>query len=162
MPAFADEAPAVQQPAVDYLKYFSISAGLGISYSMLGLNFNYRPIEQLEFFIGKGTWGKSYGFSFYPSETYKMLHLTLSHNPNTIVDECWDSACDILQDGYSGYNAAIGIAPQHGKSGVELNVIYILTQENYADDVKEVQDNGYDIEQDKTKIKLSFGYRWNL
>lgn len=168
LPAMADETASLQIAPVDYLEDFSISLGAGITYSRMGGNINYRPIRQIELFYGQGNYfsrnGESYGFRAYPSESYQSLYLGLSHNPNTDGRSsiAWGNNDSDLRASYSGYNASIGLAPQHGKSGFECDLNFILTREHYAEDLKIARQNGYTEGRDKDKVRISLGYRWNL
>jgi len=145
-----------------YLDRLSVSTGLGIPYSILGVNLNYRLFETVEMFAGVGTWGSSYGMRVFPVASLPKFHLSVFHAANVIAISCENESCDILEDGYAGYNAAIGVSPERGESGWEFDLVFILSSGNYQDDLDEARDKGFEIEEDGGKTKLSVGYRWSF
>lgn len=140
----------------------SLSFGYGIPYGILGLNLNYRITDNVEIHTGIGTWGPTFGGKFYPDKENQNINLGLLYGPNTITGSCINSSCDILDEGYSGLNAIFGYSPSKGEDGWEFGLVLILTREGYDEDIQKARDSGYDIEEEGSKIMISFGYRWSL
>jgi len=144
------------------LNRISLSTGLGVTYSILGVNLNYRILDEVELFAGKGTWEHSYGIRVFPIYQQPKLSLSLSYGVNTIVSSCQNESCDILQDGYAGYNAALGFKPEAGKNGWEFDVVLILSRGSYEDDLDEARAAGFDYQEEGGKLTFSGGYRWSF
>lgn len=143
-------------------KDFSIALGLGIPYGVLGPTVNYRAIDEVEVFVGKGTWGTSWGARVYPISQLPRARLSAFYGVNTIVGSCSNDSCDIMEDGYSGWNLGAGIGPEVGISGWEFDLIYILDQGGYEDDLDEAREAGYELKEEKATFQVAFGYRWNF
>lgn len=147
---------------ITQLNRISLSTGFGIPYAIIGVNLNYRILDELELFVGKGTWEHTYGVRIFPIPQQPKLSLSVSYGINTIVNSCSNESCDIVEDGYAGYNAAFGFKPETGQDGWEFDVVLILSRGNYEDDLDEAKAAGFDFQEEGGKIKRSGGYRWSF
>ena len=144
------------------LSGLSISTGFGIPYAMIGVNVNYRLTDQFEAFVGKGTWDESWGVRVFPISHEPRLSLSLIYAVNTIITSCQNESCDITEDGYAGYNVALGFKPESGKDGWEFDIVFVLTQGDYAKDLDKAREAGYEAEEEGSGFEFSLGYRWSF
>lgn len=142
----------------------SLSFGLGIPYGILGAKVNYKPIDLIELQAGLGTWGPSAAIKIYPlpSQKIKGINFGIIYGTNTIIDSCTNASCDIADDGYSGLSASFGLLLPHRANAWEFNILYVINRGEYEKDMERLRNYGYGVEEDRSKIAISVGYRWRF
>ncbi len=136
---------------------FEIGAGVNYGGGIIGGTVSREVTPNLELFAAVGAFvdvGYTVGGRYYVDEN---IRLTLNYGTNSYLEVTeLDGTNDY--ENFAGVNFGIGwINSKQG--GFNIDLMYIST-DNLDDRVDELEKQGYQVDEDSGKVKLSLGYRF--
>ena len=156
----------------------SVGLGLGIPYGgVMGMQVAHGITDQLEFSGAIGgwfvdvLWSVSGRYFFTPSsqgDSGFRASLLYGTNASVVTRKCTTynsyGACESDHESFEsfeGLNLGLGWGHRAGESGWNIDLIVILTS-GMDDEIDRLEDKGIEVEEDNSRLKLSFGYLWGL
>ncbi len=142
---------------------FSIGAGIGIPYAVIGLNASAKVNDTIDVVGAIGTVGElawSAGIQAYPMpDSGFRTSIFYGTNGATRVERCDWTCEDPEWEGFTGLSVGLGWGARAGDSGLTGDVIFLLTS-GVFDEVDRLEEQGYEVDGSYGRVKISVGYQF--
>jgi len=136
-----------------YANEFSVGAGFGIPYGILGANIDYKLNETIDMTAGAGL-GFGAGIKYHPFNSIKELRVTTYYGTNASLT---NTATDETER-FNGLNIGIGYGSL--KSGWDIDLIVVINSD-IEDEIDKLNAQSIPIEDyNDNDVRISFGYHW--
>ena len=151
----------------------SVGAGVGSTYGWVGgsldINLSDRAALTLGFGTTGGDSGHNLGIRYYLRDdnvTWRP-RVTLQKGTNGVLvkEDCYYITCDKDYESFVGTSIGFGQSITFGQSkrhGIDVDLFYKITDGGMQKRAEELEQQGYELENDANKFDISIGYRYHF
>ncbi|MGA2298271.1 MAG: hypothetical protein ABSG15_12055, partial [FCB group bacterium] len=152
-------------------KYFAFGIGIGIPYSILGINAAFEPVPYINATLGIGTpdfnslaWEVGIVGYFLDQDNFIRPRISIFYGTNAIMSYGSYDYGSTTYESFPGFSVGVGIKTMLGAShGTTLDIFYILPNKSASDRQNELERQGYYFNDSQPiPINISVGYQFSF